>query len=124
MLESVEENIRKIRELKSYSQEYVAGKLDLSVRAYSKIENGETQLTINRLNQISEILEVTPQQVLGFDERFIFSHCENPVGMSGTNHNEYYAFSEKERMQYEERISHLEEEVSFLRKQLEKVLSS
>lgn len=61
--------IKQIRELKNIIQEYLATKLDLTKRAYSKIEFGETQLTINRLNEISKILGIEPMEVLGFDDR-------------------------------------------------------
>lgn len=48
MIQQAETKIKQIRELKNFTQEYVAQKLGLSTRAYSKIESGETQLTINR----------------------------------------------------------------------------
>jgi transcriptional regulator with XRE-family HTH domain len=73
LIQSPEYKIRKIREIRNYSQEYLAQCLNLSVRAYSKIETGETQLTIKRLNEISQVLEVTPLQILGFDEKQLFS---------------------------------------------------
>ena len=104
-------NIRKIRELKGFSQDYMAQKLSISQRQYSRIEKNETEIALSKLQIISEVLEVTPQQLLGFDEKFIFQNCENAFG---TNQN-YYAFSEQEREQYEKRISHLEGEILFLR---------
>ena len=60
-------------------------------------------------------MEVSSQQLLGFDEKFIFQNCENAFG---TNQN-YYAYSEKERELFEKRIAHLEGEILFLRNQLE-----
>ena len=48
MITSPEIKIKQIRELKNITQEYVATQLGLTTRAYSKIESGETQLTINR----------------------------------------------------------------------------
>ncbi len=118
MISNIEKKIRQIRELKGISQEFVATELNLSTRAYSKIESGETQLTINRLNDISEILEVSPQEILGFDEKFIFQNCQTAFG----NNKNYYAFSEQERAQYESRVLHLEGEILFLRNQLETIL--
>jgi len=50
--------IRKFREYRNYSQEYVARKMGISQNAYSKIENNITQLTVNHVKQISQILEV------------------------------------------------------------------
>lgn len=56
--------IRKYRELRNYSQEYVAGKMGISQNAYSKIENNITQLTVSHIRQISAILEVSITDLL------------------------------------------------------------
>jgi transcriptional regulator with XRE-family HTH domain len=59
--------IRKYRELRNYSQEYVAGKMGISQNAYSKIENNITQLTVSHIRQISAILEVSIMDLLKDD---------------------------------------------------------
>jgi len=51
-------NIRKIREFRNYTQDYLAAKLQISQNAYSKIELGYSSVTLNRLIEITEILEV------------------------------------------------------------------
>ncbi len=50
--------IRRYRELKNYSQKYVAAQMGISQNAYSKIENNVTQLTVQHVKQLSEILQV------------------------------------------------------------------
>ena len=50
--------IRKFREYRNYSQDYVARKMGISQNAYSKIENNITQLTVNHVKVISQILEI------------------------------------------------------------------
>ena len=57
-IRSVAHNIRKIREFRNYTQEYLAMKLGISQNAYSKIELGYTRLTLERLIQIAQILGV------------------------------------------------------------------
>ncbi|WP_343063018.1 helix-turn-helix transcriptional regulator [Rhabdobacter roseus] len=57
-IRSVAANIRKIREFRDYTQEYLAMKLGISQNAYSKIELAYTRLTLERLLQIAYILEV------------------------------------------------------------------
>lgn len=111
MIQQPEIKIKQIRELKNFSQEYVAGKLNLSTRAYSKIETGETQLTINRLNEISEVLGVEPIEVLGFDEKQVFNHCKQD-GYIGINH---INIPEKLIKQYEETIESLKEQIRLLK---------
>lgn len=112
-------NIRKIKGLKGFSQEYMANQLGISQRQFSRIENNETDINLSKLEKISDILEVSLNQLLGFDEKFIFKNCENAFG----NNQNYYAFSEKERELYEKRISHLENETLFLRNQLEALIN-
>ena len=46
-----------MREEKHWSQEEMAGKLNMSINGYAKIERGETRLNLPRLEQISEIFE-------------------------------------------------------------------
>lgn len=60
-------NIRKIREYRDYTQDYLAAKLKISQNAYSKIELGYSKLTIDRLFQISSILEVEAADLLTLD---------------------------------------------------------
>lgn len=50
--------IRRFREMKNYSQKYVAAQMGISQNAYSKIENNLTQLTVHHVKQLSEILQV------------------------------------------------------------------
>jgi transcriptional regulator with XRE-family HTH domain len=64
--------LKKIRELKNFSQDYVAERLKITTRAYSKIETGETKLTIQRLNQISIILGISAMDILQFNPEKVF----------------------------------------------------
>lgn len=111
MIHQPEVKLKQLRELKNYKQEYVATQLGLTTRAYSKIESGETQLTINRLNEISTILGIDPMEALGFDHQNIFNNCTQE-GNIGVNH---INIPDKLLEQYEKRIHQLESEVMFLR---------
>lgn len=53
-------NIRRAREYRNYTQEYLAYKLSISQNAYSKIELGHTKLTVDRLFQIADVLDIEP----------------------------------------------------------------
>lgn len=63
----VASNIRKIRECRNYTQDYLAAKLLISQNAYSKIELGHSKLTLDRLFQIAIILEVEVIQLLNLN---------------------------------------------------------
>lgn len=60
-------NIRKIREYRNYTQDYLAAKLEISQNAYSKIELSYSKLTLDRLFHIALILDVKVTQLLYFD---------------------------------------------------------
>jgi transcriptional regulator with XRE-family HTH domain len=114
MIEHPEKKLKQLRELKNYTQEYMATELGLSTRAYSKIEAGETQLTINRLNEISRVLGIEPIEILGFDHKNIFNNCTQE-GDNSTMGTSTYLAPDKLMVQYEQRIKHLESEIIFLR---------
>ncbi|MBK0381192.1 helix-turn-helix domain-containing protein [Mucilaginibacter segetis] len=57
-VKAVAANIRNKREELNYTQEYLAAKLNISQNAYSKIELGYTKITLERLFQIAEVLEI------------------------------------------------------------------
>lgn len=70
-------NIKKFRELKNFTREYIATELDMSVSGYSKIERGEIDLTLSKLQKIAEILNVSPSEILNFDVTNIFNIANN-----------------------------------------------
>lgn len=116
MIEKPELKIKQLRELKNFTQEYMAQQLGLSTRAYSKIETGETQLTVNRLNEISHILGITPVEVLGFDDKQVFNNCKQE-GNIGINH---INLPEKLIQQYEETIQSLKNQIEIMKLLLDK----
>lgn len=67
-LRTIAASIRKKREFKNYTQEYMVYKLDISQNAYSKIELGYTKITLERLFQIAEVLDVNVSELLDPDQ--------------------------------------------------------
>ena len=114
--------IRKLRELKGYSQEYVASQLGMVQTNYSKIERGETKdMTVKRLEEIAKVLEVTPATILSFDEKQVFnSTFNNQSGSYGGNIMYIQESFNREREQYEARLKHQDEEIAFLREMCRK----
>jgi len=55
---TVADRIRDNRLKKNISQDYIAKKLGISQKAYSKIENNETRLNVESLATIAEIMEI------------------------------------------------------------------
>ncbi len=113
----VGENIRKVRELKGYTQDFMASKLGISQKAYSNIETNKTQLDTDRLVEIAEVLEINPTNLIAFDEKLLFNNCNHSgVFNFNTIHN---TASEREVTLYEKHIKQLEQENAFLRKEIE-----
>lgn len=63
-IKNVAANIRRIRESKGYTQEYLAMKLGISQNAYSKIELGYTKITLERLFHVARLLETDVMQLM------------------------------------------------------------
>lgn len=64
MRTSLTERIRQYRILQGLSQQNMADELNLTLAGYSKIERGETELTVNRLARIAGILGLNLNDIL------------------------------------------------------------
>ena len=73
---SVYENIRKIRELKNLTREFVAAELKMSASGYGKIERGDVDLTVTKLLEISKVLNVSIEFIFKFDVSVFFNETE------------------------------------------------
>lgn len=58
-MQQIGNNIRRQRIAKNLTQEYVAGKLDVSSSAYSNIERGKVDLTLTRIEELANVLEIS-----------------------------------------------------------------
>lgn len=61
-------NIKNFRETANYSQEYLASRLNISQNAYSKIETGVSNITVDRLFHIAQALEIEVEELLKIGE--------------------------------------------------------
>ena len=59
-METVGNKIRIQRLSKNYSQQYMAFMLEITQPAYSKIERGETEISLRRVYDIAKVLQVDP----------------------------------------------------------------
>jgi len=72
-IKAVAAAIRNRREMRNYTQEYLAFKLHISQNAYSKIELGYTKITLERLFQIADILEFDVVEFINADRTELIS---------------------------------------------------
>jgi transcriptional regulator with XRE-family HTH domain len=73
----IHEKLRIIRMFKGYSQEEMAEKLSYSLSGYAKIERGEVELSVNKLENIAELMGIDLQKMLGINEGNMFNVAEN-----------------------------------------------
>jgi transcriptional regulator with XRE-family HTH domain len=70
ILKGMAGNIRAMRLMRNYSQDYLALKLKISQNAYSKIELGRTLLTVERLLKIACVLEIGILELLDIPQNW------------------------------------------------------
>ncbi len=63
-VDHVLQNIITSRKQKGLSQEYMAQQLGVNASNYSKLERGETRITVERLFQIARVLSVEVERLL------------------------------------------------------------
>jgi hypothetical protein len=111
--------IKKYRELKNYTQEYMAEKLDISQNTYSKIENGGIKLTVDRLKQISDILETPVEELINAENQVFNFH--------NSNIEKFYGYIESLHEDNKEltmtTIKILNDQLTYLQKENERLLT-
>lgn len=84
------EKLRTIRKHQGYTQELIAEKLGISPTAYAKIERGETDISLSRLEEIATAFEVSAEKLISecsatfIGNSFLSSTAVN----NGTNTNQ------------------------------------
>lgn len=91
-MDNIGDNIKKFRELKNITRDKIAADLNMSLSNYSKIERGEIDLTISRVQEIANLLEVDVSQILNFDATHIFNTSNNQMvqGVVGKAENMHF----------------------------------
>jgi len=113
-MNTVGERIKRYREGKNFTQEYIAGKLNISQNTYSKIESGGIKLTTDRLKNIAEILQVPVEELLNGEKQtynFNNSHIEK-----------FYGYIETLQEENKELTQMLNDQIKYLQSENERLL--
>lgn len=109
--------IRKVRELKGFSQEYMALELGMSPTGYGNIERNESDINIQKLMRVSEVLGVKAEDILTLDEtgattfnNYDHTQVEQQIGN--------YTFPLEMKQLYEDKIALLEDKISYQKEQI------
>lgn len=79
-MNDISENIKNLRELRNFTQDYMAQKLDITQAGYSKIESGQTDISYSKIVEIAQVLEVSPQDLITFNKQKYFNSFNNVKG--------------------------------------------
>jgi transcriptional regulator with XRE-family HTH domain len=66
---SLADNIKSIREEKNLKQIEVATHIGVDKSAYSKIEKGQRALTVDELQKMAQLFNLTTDQIINYDGR-------------------------------------------------------
>ena len=106
--------IRKLRELRNFTQKYMAERLGITQSNYARIENNKINLTESRLKKIAEILGTDKESIHGFDESYMFGVHNNKEKKSFGMQLHNYQISAEIKQLYEDKIWLLEEKIKIL----------
>ncbi len=113
--------IKKLRELKNLSQEWVGEQLGVGQPDYSKIENGIVKLTPDKIEKLAKIFGVEINELYS-DGNNTFNITNNDNGKVFGVVNDYHDSAEylKELLkQKDQTIDLLKEEIGILKKTIE-----
>lgn len=113
--------VRMLREGIGFSQEYVANKLEISQQAYSKLEKNPDSATLERLRQLSEVLGVSINSIVGEEDMFIQQNFQQQGGNASTVMY-MTGLADRERNLMLQQIQSLEQQIAILTKIIESKL--
>jgi len=117
------EKIRAVRKLRRLTQQDMADRLGYNdVKEYGRIETGEKRLTLELLESIAQVFEMSVISLLSFDEKAAFNHCTGAMSVNGNN--TYHEGSEALVAELKAHINDLKAENEFLREELRAVRGS
>ena len=116
---NVGRKIRMVRERRQLSQEYVAGRMKISQQAYSRLEHDGENVSLKRLKQLAEALEVPLQSLIGDDDLYIQQNYNQQGGNAGSVLY-IQGLADTERLAYENHIADLRRQIKLLESLLAK----
>jgi len=89
--------MRVLREANGYTQEYIASELGINQNTYSKLESGQTRLTVDRVKKLAELYKVNPEYFFS-EELPIITYNNGPNSHSNSGVIENYNDQGDERI--------------------------
>ena len=115
MNDIIAKNIKKYRELKGFSQEYMAHQLSVNQSTYEKIENSSTKITIDKLFSVAKLLETDVSEILDLKNQTIFNQTDNETANAFGKVEHYY---QENKEVYQELLKAKDEQIALLKEQI------
>jgi len=115
MNDIIAKNIKKHRELKGFSQEYMAHQLSVNQSTYAKMENSSTKITIDKLFSVAKLLETDVSEILDLKNQTIYNQDlkDNSVG-----HQQVENLYQENKEVYQELLKAKDEQIALLKEQI------
>ena len=116
-IDKVLKRIRENRKTKGYSHDYMAAMLDISPSAYNKLERNETNLSLERLLVITDILELPITEVLDIKTGDTYNQGlkDNSIGRVETLNQDNKDKTEKIEHLYQQLLKEKDETIKMLK---------
>ena len=79
------ENLKKLREKNELKQEFIARKLGITKSQYSRIESGETTLSLDKAIILADLYNVTMDELRNRNEKILLTKDECEVLIEAAN---------------------------------------
>ena len=93
-------NIKRIREFKNLTQEYIATELGISRQTYMMIESGQTDVKFENVKKIAVLLDLSVNDIIAYNDKMVLNNCTN----SNFGYN-YQAVSVDEKELYQKLLT-------------------
>jgi transcriptional regulator with XRE-family HTH domain len=117
---NVIDNIKKIRTQKGISHEAMALQLNISQATYTKLENQEIKLTVERLLKIAEILEVKVCDLLNVEPQSFHQDIHDNESVTAIAQQKVEHLYQTNKEIYEQLLASKDEQIALLKSMLDK----
>lgn len=109
--------MRILREVNGYTQEYIASELGINQNTYSKLESGQTRLTVDRVKKLAELYKVDSEYFLA-DETPVINYNTGVNSHGGPIHTYNSNDSELIKNLYDQLLEEKNEKIKILQTEL------
>lgn len=105
---------------KNWTQDYVADQLGLSQPAYSKLEQGQVKLTVDRAGKLAELYDIDPDYFFTSDTPIVNFH-DHSQNKNLMQHVDNFHDNSDMKELYEKTITEQAQLIQHLQKRIEKL---